>query len=165
MLGESVVVTGMAVAGADWNAASVLVAALGFVAVGCLWWLYFDRVDEGVIQRAYTGGLRGLLLGLAWAYGHFFVYAGLAVPRSASNWPSRRRRSRRLGGGARAALGGGVALYLLAITALHRLSPPPLPPGVPPASASPPSRWRSAWPGRRWPRPRSPACWRWRWSG
>ena len=73
VLGESIVVTGLGVADTEWAAGSVVVAALGFIVVGCLWWLYFDRVDESAVERAYTGGVRELLIGFAWAYGHLFV--------------------------------------------------------------------------------------------
>jgi low temperature requirement protein LtrA len=79
VLGESVVVTGTAVTGTDWNWASVLTASLGFVIVACMWWLYFERVDEEAVARAYTGRVRDLVRGFTWAYGHLFVYAGLTA--------------------------------------------------------------------------------------
>ena len=31
----------------DWRVASALTAALGFVSVACLWWVYFDRGMAG----------------------------------------------------------------------------------------------------------------------
>jgi low temperature requirement protein LtrA len=55
VLGESIVVTGLGVADTEWAVGSVVVAAMAFAAVGCLWWLYFDRVDESAVERAYTG--------------------------------------------------------------------------------------------------------------
>jgi low temperature requirement protein LtrA len=79
VLGESIVVTGLGVADTEWAIGSVMVAALGFAVVGSLWWLYFDRVDESAVERAYTGGVKELLIGFAWAYGHLLIYAGLAV--------------------------------------------------------------------------------------
>lgn len=79
VLGESVVVTGTAVGGTDWNLPSVLTASLGFVIVACLWWLYFERVDEAAVERAYTGTGQDLVRGFAWPYGHLLLYAGLAA--------------------------------------------------------------------------------------
>jgi low temperature requirement protein LtrA len=127
VLGESRVVTGVGVADTEWATGSVLVAALGFASVGCLWWLYFDRVDESAVERAYTGGVRELLIGFAWAYGHLLVYAGLAATAVGIELAIGEATHAALGGGTRAALCGGVALYLLAITIVHPLSPPPLP--------------------------------------
>jgi hypothetical protein len=57
----------------------VLTASLGFVIVACLWWLYFERVDEEAVARAYTGRVRDLVRGFTWAYGHLLVYAGLTA--------------------------------------------------------------------------------------
>ena len=127
VLGESVVVTGLGVADTEWAVGSVVVAALGFIVVGCLWWLYFDRVDESAVERAYTGGVRELLIGFAWAYGHLFIYVGLAAIAVGIELAIGEATHAALGGGARAALCGGVPLYLLAITIVHPLSPPPLP--------------------------------------
>ena len=127
VLGESIVVTGLGVAGTQWAVGSVVVAALGFAAVGSLWWLYFDRVDESAVERAYTGGVRELLIGFAWAYGHLFVYAGLAAIAVGIELAIGEATDAALGGGTSAALCGGVALYLLAITTVQPLSPPPLP--------------------------------------
>jgi low temperature requirement protein LtrA len=127
VLGESIVVTGLGVADTEWAAGSVVVAAMAFAAVGCLWWLYFDRVDESAVERAYTGGVRELLIGFAWAYGHLFVYAGLATTAVGIELAIGEATDVSLGGGTRAALCGGVALFLLAITIVHPLSPLPFP--------------------------------------
>jgi low temperature requirement protein LtrA len=42
VLGESVVAVALGVAGSDWELSSAAGAALGFLAVACLWWTYFD---------------------------------------------------------------------------------------------------------------------------
>jgi low temperature requirement protein LtrA len=84
-------------------------------------------VDESAVERAYTGGVRELLVGFAWAYGHLLVYAGLAATAVGIELAIGEATDAALGGGTRAALCGGVALYLLAITIVHPLSPPALP--------------------------------------
>ena len=127
VLGESIVVTGLGVADTKWAVGSVIVAALGFAAVGCLWWLYFDRVDESAVERAYAGGVRELLIGFAWAYGHLLVYVGLAATAVGIELAIEEATHAALVGGPRVALCGGVALYLLAITIVHPLSPQQLP--------------------------------------
>jgi low temperature requirement protein LtrA len=64
----------------DWAPASVLVAAVGFVAVAALWWLYFDLggaagkrnlIDEGDDQESGVAD--------AYVYGHLPLMLGLVV--------------------------------------------------------------------------------------
>jgi low temperature requirement protein LtrA len=138
VLGESVVVTGTALSGTDWNWPAALTASLGFVIVACLWWLYFERVDEGAVERAYTGTVRDLVRGYAWAYGHLLVYAGLAataagleksiVAATAAVDAHTAETVEQLQGAA--VFGFGLAASVLAITWVQSLSPPPLPRAV-----------------------------------
>jgi low temperature requirement protein LtrA len=122
VLGESVVVTGLSVADTTWATESVLVAAFGFAVVGCLWWLYFDDVvDAGAVERAFTGGVRDLLTGFAWAYGHLVIYVGLAATAVGIELAIDGTAGAALHGGDRAVLAGGVGVYLVAITALNPL--------------------------------------------
>jgi len=137
VLGESVVVTGTALSGTTWNWPSVLTASLGFVIVGCLWWLYFERIDEGAVERAYTGKVWDLVRGYAWAYGHLLVYAGLAamavgiemsIATAAAGTAVDTHGAdtvEQLPGAA--VFGVGLAASLSAITWVQSLSPPPLP--------------------------------------
>jgi low temperature requirement protein LtrA len=128
VLGESVLVTGVGVSDTEWAAGSVAVAVLGFAAVGCLWWLYFDHViDESAVEHAFTNGVRELLVGFSWAYGHLAVYIGLAATAVGIEFAIDGAMDPTLEGGARAALCGGVGLYLLAVSVLHPLSPQPFP--------------------------------------
>jgi len=129
-LGEAVVVTGIGVADTAWAPRSVLVAAMGFALVGCLWWLYFDRVDETAVERAYTGDWRTLSTGFAWAYGHLAIYAGLAVIAVGIELAIDESASATFGESVRATLCGGSALGVLVITALQLLSPQRLPRSV-----------------------------------
>lgn len=131
MLGESIVVTGLGVSGTAWATESVLIGTLGFAVVGCLWWLYFDHVlDASAVERAFTNGVRELLAGFAWAYGHLAIWIGLAATAVGIELAISGTTAAALDGGTRAALCGGVAVYLLAITALHPLFPQPLPAGA-----------------------------------
>jgi len=128
LLGESVLVTGVGVSDTAWATGSVVVAVLGFAAVGCLWWLYFDHVvDESAVEHAFTNGVRELLVGFSWAYLHLAIYTGLAATAVGIEFAIERAADPELGSGARVALCGGIGLYLLAASALHPLSPQPFP--------------------------------------
>src|SRR5918994_6710375 len=71
VLGESVVVVALGTAGSDWHPSSAAAAALGFAAVACVWWLYFDRLDDVRLQGGgpaiviYSLAHLPLLMGLA----------------------------------------------------------------------------------------------------
>src|SRR5918995_7545564 len=70
VLGESVVAVALGVAGSDWELSSAAGAALGFLAVACLWWTYFDvgaavyLCCTSVIQDATARGILRTILGL-----------------------------------------------------------------------------------------------------
>lgn len=114
--------------GVDVAARPVLVAVLGFVSVSCLWWLYFDRVlDHSAVARAFTRGRRELFVGFAWAYGHLGLWLGLAATAVGIELAIPAASEPALPAGARAALCGGVALSLVAVTVLQRTQPPALP--------------------------------------
>ena len=70
VLGESVVAV---VAGLDTGArtSAVLVAVLGLVIAGAIWWGYFDR-----FRGMPSGTVRA---GFVWAQGHLLVFAGIAA--------------------------------------------------------------------------------------
>jgi low temperature requirement protein LtrA len=57
VLGESVVAVALGTADQDWRVASAATAALGFVAVACLWWVYFDRGMAGGLSSR-TGSMQ-----------------------------------------------------------------------------------------------------------
>ena len=84
VLGESVISVAQGAADVDWTAQTVAAALGGFVAVACLWWLYFDRIDDGAI--------RSVLQGLVWNYTHL-----AAAGRTGLGGRRRRVRGRRGG--------------------------------------------------------------------
>jgi len=125
VLGESVLAVAAGTAGTGWEPAAVFTGVFGFVAAACIWWIYFNYVES-----------RGLELGpraaFNWGYGHLLVYAGiaafgvgveLAIEGAASEVvaaaPSGPIGGEEFGLGARAILGGGAALYLVAISYIH----------------------------------------------
>lgn len=123
VLGESIVVTGVGVRDSEWAPSSVVVAFLGFCVVGCLWWLYFDRViDESEIERAFMSGIGRLVVGFAWVYGHLVLYVALAVTAVGIELAIGEATGARMERGPLIAVCGGIGLSLLAITAVQSLS-------------------------------------------
>jgi low temperature requirement protein LtrA len=89
----------------DWTAATVAAAMGGFLAVACLWWLYFDRIDDGTV--------RSVLRGLIWNYAHLPLLGGLVSVAVGTEFAVREAATGTLDRSTTLALGGGTALYLL----------------------------------------------------
>jgi low temperature requirement protein LtrA len=111
VIGESVISVAQGAAGVDWEPGTLAVAVVGFLAVACLWWIYFEYIGALAI--------RSVLEGLFFSYSHLPLLAGLvsvavgtelAVVQSAGGEVERATAL---------ALGGGTALYLLALTVMH----------------------------------------------
>jgi low temperature requirement protein LtrA len=112
VLGESVVSVAAGISGLDFELASSLVAAGTFVIAASLWWLYFDCVTAAVVVSA------------RYVYVHFLVYAGLGAFAPGALLAILGAHHGSLSGGARTALCGGVAVYLLALCAIELGSRP-----------------------------------------
>ena len=106
VLGESVISVAQGAADVDWTAQTVAAALGGFVAVACLWWLYFDRIDDGAI--------RSVLQGLVWNYAHLPLLAGLVSVAVGVEYAVVEAAGGQLERSTAVALGAGTALYLLA---------------------------------------------------
>ena len=138
VLGESVLAVAVGTADTNWEPAAVLTAALGFVVAACIWWLYFDHVGSSGIELGPTPAF-------LWGYGHFAVYAGIAafgvgvelaveaaagpeanagteVAAALAAGASVAESGEGYGLGARLALAGGVALFLVAIAFVDRIN-------------------------------------------
>ena len=106
VLGESVVRVAQGAADVDdWTTATLAAAGGGFLLVAGLWWLYFDRLDEGTV--------RSVLRGLVWNYTHLPLLAGLVSVAVGTEYAIRDAAGGQLERSTTAALGGGTALYLL----------------------------------------------------
>jgi low temperature requirement protein LtrA len=110
-LGESVVAVALGTADSDWQFASALTAALGFVCVACMWWVYFDR---GVGFRLDLGP--GPIL--RFAYAHIPLLAALTAVGAGVHLFIEEvdHHAAHADVGAGWALCGGVTLYLLCLT-------------------------------------------------
>jgi low temperature requirement protein LtrA len=106
VLGESVVRVAQGAADVDdWTTATLAAAGGGFLIVAGLWWLYFDRLDEGAV--------RSVLRGLVWNYTHLPLLAGLVSVAVGTEYAIRDAAGGQLERSTTAALGVGTALYLL----------------------------------------------------
>jgi low temperature requirement protein LtrA len=106
VLGESVVRVAQGAADVDdWTTSTLAAAVGGFLLVAGLWWLYFDRLDEGVV--------RSVLRGLVWNYTHLPLLAGLVSVAVGTEYAIRDAAGGQLERSTTVALGGGTALYLL----------------------------------------------------
>jgi low temperature requirement protein LtrA len=128
VLGESIVAVAAGVADVGWRLDSTLIAVAGFTIAACIWWTYFDYVEA----RALRVGKRDSIL---WGYGHLFIYAAIAtvgvgtqlaieggVEAAVASVVPIIAAPSGFGVGARGILCGGVAIYLLAISAIHSVN-------------------------------------------
>jgi low temperature requirement protein LtrA len=107
VLGETVLlaVTGV---GEHLGATEAAVAAIGFLVAACLWWSYFELVDDAPLQR-------GAVAWQAFLYGHLAVFAGITAAGVGVQLATREAAQPALDAGARWALCGGPAAFYLAL--------------------------------------------------
>jgi len=111
VLGESVVSVVAGVAGTHFSAAAATIAVAGFVVALCLWWIYFDLADTSVVGRG--------VLGLVYVYVHILLFAGVAALAAGTKIAITDADASTLEAGARWAMCGGLACYLLALAVMH----------------------------------------------
>jgi low temperature requirement protein LtrA len=120
-LGESVVALGVGAAGLPLDAGLIAGIVLGMAVAAALWWMYFDvvaLVAERRFRRA-TGAERALIARDSYTYLHLPMVAGiilfaLGVKKTLPHLGDALDAVPALG------LCGGVALYLLALSAFRR---------------------------------------------
>src|SRR5512132_4366229 len=105
VLGESVISVAQGAADVAWTAATLAAAVAGFMVVAGLWWLYFDRLEEGAV--------RSVLRALVWNYAHLPLLAGLVSVAVGTEYAIREAATGTLDRTTTVDLGGGTALYLL----------------------------------------------------
>jgi len=113
VLGESVVSVSSGIADVNFELGSSLIAVGTFVVAAALWWLYFDCVTTVHADSA------------PYVYLHMLVYAGLGTVAPGALLAIHGAHDAHLPAGARAALCGGVAVYLLGLCAIELTSRPP----------------------------------------
>jgi low temperature requirement protein LtrA len=119
VLGESVAAVVVGTAGVDWHWDSAVVACLAFVAVASIWWSYFDFTawsgSFGLLQSEDSGRLARDI----YSYGHIPVVVGLTMLGAGTELAIEATPHGHLASGARWALCGGVAIYLITISLIY----------------------------------------------
>jgi low temperature requirement protein LtrA len=123
VLGESIVVLTSGVVDTSWRPVSALTAVSGFTVAACLWWLYFDHVDEEAIGQSFTSGVAGVVRSHVWGYGHLAVWAGIATASVGIEFAISEASEHELAAAIRWSMCGGISLYLLAISAIQLATP------------------------------------------
>lgn len=127
VLGEAVLVATTGMAGTSWQPVSVAIGITGCGVALCLWWLYFDHLDVSVIDEALAGGTVDRARSHIWGYGHLFVSAAILAISVGIELAIEEASHATLTQGAGAAMAGGVAVYLVALSAVQWATPQSLP--------------------------------------
>ncbi|NEQ47056.1 MAG: low temperature requirement protein A [Leptolyngbya sp. SIOISBB] len=127
VLGEAIIAVATGVAETAWQWHNILTGIGGFITAVGLWWMYFERADESTINWALRGGRLALLRSYVYGYSHLFAFMGIVATgvgvqfaieaASGSDWNVE----------ARTVLYGGLAVFLLGVTALQWAAPACLP--------------------------------------
>ncbi len=120
-LGESVVAIGVGVGTAErrLTAELVLAAGLGFLPAIGMWWTYFDRFAERAQARLRAHDDPVLAAADAYSYIHLLIVAGIIIFASGVRLVVHNSAGAPMPGPGRLALCGGVALYLLGVSAFR----------------------------------------------
>jgi low temperature requirement protein LtrA len=120
VLGESVAAVAVGVHDTHWDPTTVTAAILAFVVAASLWWTYFDltgaATTDTLTQRA---GHRTTPLHDIYAYGHWPIALGLTAAGVGLEDAILHGSQPSLSTAARWILCGGIALYLLSLTAIQ----------------------------------------------
>jgi len=111
-LGETIVAIGLAADTHEIDAQLITAVALGVVATVSLWWIYFDRFAGMAEERLRTHDDVVLAAADSYSYLHLLIVAGIIVFAVGMKVPIR-DVGQPLSDGARLALCGGLALYLV----------------------------------------------------
>ena len=117
-LGESIVAIGVGASGHELDFELVASVALSLLIVVGLWWTYFDRVAEDAEAHLRRHDNPVLAAADAYSYIHLLLVAGIVLFAVGAKW-SIAGISSALDPVARAALFGGVAIYLLGLSAFR----------------------------------------------
>ena len=123
VLGESIVVLTSGVVETSWRPVSALPAMSSFTGAACLWYLYFDHLDDEAIGQSFTSGIADVIRRHVWGYGHLTVWAGIATTSVGIEFAISEASEPKLAAAIRWAVCGGISLYLLAISAIQLATP------------------------------------------
>ncbi len=127
VLGEAIVAVATGVAGTQWQWQAILTGLGGFIVAVSLWRMYFERADSSVINWALRGNKPALLRSFVYGYSHFFVFAGIVATGVGIQSAIEAATKGSWTVEARAVLCGGLAVFLLGLSAVQWAAPRSLP--------------------------------------
>lgn len=127
VLGEAIVAVATGVAGTQWQWWAALTGLCGFIIAVSLWGMYFERADSSVINSALRGNKQALLRSYVYGYSHVFVFAGIVATGVGIQSAIEAATKGSLTIEARAVLCGGLAVFLLGLSAVQWAAPRSLP--------------------------------------
>lgn len=130
VLGEAIVSVATGVSETDWQWRSVITGSGGFLTAVSLWWMYFERSDESTINQALRGGKLALLRSYVYGYSHLLAFMGIVATGIGVQFAIEAASGNPFTTEARTILCGGIAIFLIGVTALQWASPTCLPKGV-----------------------------------
>jgi low temperature requirement protein LtrA len=116
VLGEAILAVANSVAHIDWGWDSVLTGLGGFLIAVTISWLYFGYADDTVVDRALHGSRVDMARAIIYAYSHLLIYPAIIVTSVGIGLAIDEAHEPMLPAGTRAALFGGVAAVLAAMT-------------------------------------------------
>lgn len=130
VLGEAIVAIATGVAQTEWQWGNMLTGLGGFLTAVGLWWMYFERADDSVINWALRGGRVALLRSYIYGYSHLLAFMGIVATGVGIQSAIEAASGQAFTAEARTIFCGGVAIFLIGVTALQWASPSCLPKGV-----------------------------------
>ena len=127
VLGEAIVAVTTGVSGTEWQWWAGLTGLGGFIIAVTLWRMYFERADSSVINWALRGNKQALLRSVVYGYSHFFVFAGIVATGVGIQSAIEAAVKGSLTVEARTVLCGGLAVFLLGLSAVQWAAPRSLP--------------------------------------
>ncbi|MEM8542622.1 MAG: low temperature requirement protein A [Cyanobacteria bacterium P01_H01_bin.119] len=127
VLGEAMIAVATGVSETDWQWESALIGAAGFLTAISLWWMYFERSGESIIDWALRGGRQALLRSYIYGYSHILVFMGIVATGVGIQFAIESVASGQFPIEVRVVLCGGVAVFLIGVTFLQWATPQSLP--------------------------------------
>lgn len=113
VIGEAILTSVTGIHGTDWHLLSAAIAASSFAIATCVWWLYYDFVETYGVRKSWV------LAGQVYLYNHFTIAVGISAIGVSTQHAINEAHLSALSFLTRWVLCGGVALYLISITAIR----------------------------------------------
>lgn len=112
VLGEAVIATATGAAAVTWTAATVVMASIGFAMAACVWWINFEFVEDDAIKSPSLGPR------FVYLYSHYVIVVSIVALGIGVEHAIKETGDEHLHLPTLALLGGGIASYLAATTAV-----------------------------------------------